>query len=102
MKKKKRKSPKKPQVQNSNVKSENKNAAKLVLFVFGLGPIIGVMVFLILLKPIEISHIYLFIKNKIFLFENQFNQYLKNKLILKKFFKLTDAIPYINNKSKIK
>ena len=46
MKKKKRKSPKKPQVQNSNVKSENKNAAKLVLFVFGLGPIIGIIIFL--------------------------------------------------------
>ena len=45
----KNKKPKKNKKQATNKKTElgqTKNSAKLVLFIFGLGPIIGIMIFL--------------------------------------------------------
>ena len=45
----KKKSPKKSRNKTTNKKNElgqTKNSAKLVLFVFGIGPIIGILIFL--------------------------------------------------------
>ena len=45
----KKKTPKKIQIKSKNKKQElgqTKNSAKLVLFIFGIGPIIGIIIFL--------------------------------------------------------
>ena len=45
----KKKNPKKTQIKSKNKKQElgqTKNSAKLVLFIFGIGPIIGITIFL--------------------------------------------------------
>jgi len=46
MKKKKTKNNKKKFIQKRNELRQTKNSAKLVLFIFGIGPIIGIIVFL--------------------------------------------------------
>ena len=46
MKKKKSKKNKKKFIQKRNELSQTKNSAKLVLFIFGIGPIIGIILFL--------------------------------------------------------
>jgi hypothetical protein len=46
MKKKKSKNNKKKFIQKRNEIMQTKNSAKLVLFVFGIGPIIGIIIFL--------------------------------------------------------
>ena len=46
MKKKKTKKNKKKFIQKSNEIGQTKDSAKLVLFIFGIGPIIGIIVFL--------------------------------------------------------
>ena len=46
MKKKKSKKNKKKFIQKRNEIMQTKNSAKLVLFVFGIGPIIGIIIFL--------------------------------------------------------
>ena len=46
MKKKKSKNNKKKFIQKKNELSQTKNSAKLVLFIFGIGPIIGIIIFL--------------------------------------------------------
>jgi len=46
MKKKKTKKNKKKFIQKSNELGQTKDSAKLVLFIFGIGPIIGIIVFL--------------------------------------------------------
>ena len=46
MKKKKSKNNKKNFIQKRNEIMQTKNSAKLVLFVFGIGPIIGIIIFL--------------------------------------------------------
>ena len=46
MKKKKSKNNKKKFIQKRNELSQTKNSAKLVLFIFGIGPIIGIIIFL--------------------------------------------------------
>ena len=46
MKKKKFKNNKKKFIQKKNEKMQTKNSAKLVLFIFGIGPIIGIIIFL--------------------------------------------------------
>ena len=46
MKKKKSKNNKKKLIQKRNEIMQTKNSAKLVLFVFGIGPIIGIIIFL--------------------------------------------------------
>ena len=46
MKKKKSKKNKKEFIQKRNEIMQTKNSAKLVLFIFGIGPIIGIIIFL--------------------------------------------------------
>ena len=46
MKNKKSKNNKKNFIQKRNELSQTKNSAKLVLFIFGIGPIIGIIIFL--------------------------------------------------------
>ena len=46
MKNKKLKKTKKKLIQKNNELGQTKNSAKLVLFIFGIGPIIGIVVFL--------------------------------------------------------
>jgi len=46
MKKKKSKNNKNKFIQKRNEIMQTKNSAKLVLFVFGIGPIIGIIIFL--------------------------------------------------------
>ncbi len=46
MKKKKSNNNKKKFIQKRNEKMQTKNSAKLVLFIFGIGPIIGIIIFL--------------------------------------------------------
>ena len=46
MKNKKTKKNKKKLIQKSNEIVQTKNSAKLVLFIFGIGPIIGIIIFL--------------------------------------------------------
>ena len=46
MKNKKSKKNKKKFTQKSNEIEQTKNSAKLVLFIFGIGPIIGIIIFL--------------------------------------------------------
>ena len=46
MKKKNSKSNKKKFIQKRNELGQTKNSAKLVLFIFGIGPIIGIIIFL--------------------------------------------------------
>ena len=46
MKNKKSKKTKKKFIQKSNEIGQTKNSAKLVLFIFGIGPIIGIIIFL--------------------------------------------------------
>ena len=46
MKNKKTKKSKKKSIQKSNELVQKKNSAKLVLFIFGIGPIIGIIIFL--------------------------------------------------------
>ena len=46
MKKKKSKNNKKKFIQKRNEILQTKNSAKLVLFIFGIGPIIGIIIFL--------------------------------------------------------
>ena len=46
MKKKKSKNNKKKFIQKRNEIMQTKNSAKLVLFIFGIGPIIGIILFL--------------------------------------------------------
>ena len=46
MKKKLSKKNSKPDKKNINELGQTKNSAKLVLFIFGLGPIIGIIIFL--------------------------------------------------------
>ena len=46
MKKKKSKNNKKKFIQKRNEIMQTKNSAKLVLFIFGIGPIIGIIIFL--------------------------------------------------------
>ena len=46
MKNKKSKKIKKKFIQKSNEIGQTKNSAKLVLFIFGIGPIIGIIIFL--------------------------------------------------------
>jgi len=46
MKKKKSKHNKKKFIQKRNEIMQTKNSAKLVLFIFGIGPIIGIIIFL--------------------------------------------------------
>ena len=46
MKNKKSKKIKKKFIQKSNEIGQTKNSAKLILFIFGIGPIIGITVFL--------------------------------------------------------
>ena len=46
MKKKSKKGIKKIITRKENVLGQTKNSAKLVLFIFGIGPIIGIIIFL--------------------------------------------------------
>ena len=46
MKKKKSKNNKKKLIQQNNEIGQTKNSSKLVLFIFGIGPIIGIIIFL--------------------------------------------------------
>ena len=46
MKKKSKKRKVNSNITNKKDSSENKNTAKVVLFVFGIGPIIGIIIFL--------------------------------------------------------
>ena len=46
MKNKKSKKNKKKFIQKNNEIGQTKNSAKLVLFIFGIGPIIGIIIFL--------------------------------------------------------
>tara|TARA_Y100001978_G_scaffold176580_1_gene169549 strand:+ start:157 stop:330 length:174 start_codon:yes stop_codon:yes gene_type:complete len=46
MKKKSKKRKINPKITNKKDTNENKNTAKIVLFVFGIGPIIGIIIFL--------------------------------------------------------
>ncbi len=46
MKNKKSKKNKKKSIQKTNEIGQTKNSAKLVLFIFGIGPIIGIILFL--------------------------------------------------------
>ena len=46
MKNKKSKKNKKKLIQKTNELGQTKNSAKLVLFIFGIGPIIGIILFL--------------------------------------------------------
>jgi len=46
MKNKKLKKTKKKLIQKNNELGQTKNSAKLVLFIFGIGPIIGIVIFL--------------------------------------------------------
>ena len=46
MKNKKSKKNKKKFIQKSNEIGQTKNSAKLILFIFGIGPIIGIIIFL--------------------------------------------------------
>ncbi len=46
MKKKSKKRKLKSSLNYKNNSEENKNSAKIVLFVFGIGPIIGIIIFL--------------------------------------------------------
>ncbi len=46
MKNQKSKKNKNKSIQKSNEIGPNKNSAKLVLFIFGIGPIIGIIIFL--------------------------------------------------------
>ena len=41
-----KKNPKKSVKNNNNELGQTKNSAKLILFIFGIGPIIGIMIFL--------------------------------------------------------
>ena len=45
-KKTSKKNPKKLINQNNNELGQTKNSAKLILFIFGIGPIIGIVIFL--------------------------------------------------------
>ncbi len=46
MKNKKSKKNKNKSIQKTNELGQTKNSAKLVLFIFGIGPIIGIIIFL--------------------------------------------------------
>ena len=46
MKKKSKKRKSNPIISNKENSDENKNTAKIVLFIFGIGPIIGIIIFL--------------------------------------------------------
>tara|TARA_Y100001978_G_C23606537_1_gene391453 strand:- start:302 stop:475 length:174 start_codon:yes stop_codon:yes gene_type:complete len=46
MKKKSKKRKPNPNIATKKESDENKNTAKIVLFVFGIGPIIGIVIFL--------------------------------------------------------
>ena len=46
MKKKSKKRKFKSNITDKKVTNENKNTAKIVLFIFGIGPIIGIIIFL--------------------------------------------------------
>tara|TARA_B100000886_G_scaffold249208_1_gene175571 strand:- start:156 stop:329 length:174 start_codon:yes stop_codon:yes gene_type:complete len=46
MKNKKAKNNKKKSIKKTNELGQTKNSAKLVLFIFGIGPIIGITIFL--------------------------------------------------------
>ena len=46
MKKKSKKGIRKVEIKKKNELVQTKNSAKLVLFVFGIGPIIGILIFL--------------------------------------------------------
>ena len=46
MKKKSKKKKVYTNITNKKVSDENKNTAKIVLFIFGIGPIIGIIIFL--------------------------------------------------------
>ena len=46
MKKKSKKGKNKPNISYKKDSDQNKNTAKIVLFIFGIGPIIGIIIFL--------------------------------------------------------
>ena len=46
MKRKSKKRKVNSKINNTKASDENKNTAKIVLFIFGIGPIIGIIVFL--------------------------------------------------------
>ena len=78
MKKKKSKKTKKKFIQKRNELRQTKNSAKLVLFIFGIGPIIGIIVFLYSKGFFNSPNIQ---SKKLELKKINCNYYVKNKLL---------------------